>query len=153
MARIRRCDVCGQANLAAEPFCQCGTSLAFVPETEEGDAHQQPTAAAPTTREAQRSSVHLLFAWGEVEVSDRLAIGRDPAFSALADRLAPLGTVSRRHAEVYLQGGSVWVRHLSKENPTYIGARALLAVGEIAELTSGCEVAFSRALIATVKIQ
>jgi len=153
MARIRRCHVCGQANLAAEPFCQCGTSLAFVPETEEGDAHQQPTAAAPTTREAPRSRVHLLFPWGEVEVSDRLPIGRDPAFSALGHRLAPLLSVSRHHAEVYLQEGRVWVRHLGENNPTYVGARALLVVGDIAELTSGCEVAFSRALVATVRIQ
>jgi len=153
MARIKRCNVCRQANLAAEPFCQCGTSLAFVPETEEGDTHQEPTPAAPTTREAPRSKVRLLFPWGEVEVSDRLAIGRDQAFSALANRLAPLDTVSGRHAEIYREQGSVWLRHLSHTNPTYIGARALVVVGDIAELTSGCEVAFSRALVATVIVQ
>lgn len=157
MARVKACDGCGLANPPGELFCSgCGMSLAFVPETipdaPSPQRDQTPLVEMlPIVRESAAPKVLLLFVWGAVEVRERLAIGRDRAFSPLADRLTPLDTVSRIHAEVFVEAGTAFVRHLSENNPTYVNGHALV-VREVAPLTDGCELAFSRSVVATVRI-
>jgi hypothetical protein len=163
MARVKICEVCDRPNPGSELFCAapCGASLALVPEIDDHSvASGTPVGAvAFTEREVPRASAEVAFPWGSVAVGNVLRIGRDRNYSPLADQLgawgqfsgADINTVSGVHAEVFLDGRTLRVRHLGRTNPTYVNGRAL-AAGEVAELSDGAVVAFSRSLIATVKL-
>lgn len=164
MARVKVCVVCEHQNAPGEMFCVgevdgeiCGSSLANIDVTEAVDrsaAEQSNVAVAPvsmTTREPTQRSARVCFPWGEEQVSGLLGIGRDPEFSRLWQRLDSYPTVSGRHAELRLLDGGVCVLHLGGTNPTYVDGRALTA-GESAIVGDGCQVAFSRMLVATVRI-
>jgi pSer/pThr/pTyr-binding forkhead associated (FHA) protein len=84
-----------------------------------------------------------------VEVNARLGIGRDAAFSPIAANLGEF--VSRRHAEVLLECGKLFVRHLGQTNPTYVNGRKL-GDSEQTELVDGDELGFSTQEIAVVRI-
>ena len=151
MARVKRCEVCGKESPPNELFCPspCGSSLAFVPES---DAPASGAAATPAALSHPSTTSHfeLVFSWGAVAIGDRLRIGRDGAFSAIADQIIDMKTVSGRHAEVFTDAGTVKIRHISETNPTYVEGRPM-APGEVLEVTDGCDLAFSRALRATVR--
>lgn len=166
MARVKVCSACGHANVPQEMFCTgdcCGASLANVDVTEAGE--EEPAApaaeaapAAPgaglaqaprTTREAP--CARLEFDWGDEWIGESLAVGRDPAFSPLAGRLAAYRTVSGRHAELEPQGDAVQILQLGGTNPTYVDGRPLQA-GESARARDGARIGFSRAVTAILRI-
>lgn len=155
MARVTICSVCDAANPIGEVFCvKCGTSLTGAFETDDGPpeaSERAPPPLAGTFRETPASAAQLIFAWGAETVGNRLSIGRDSTFSPLADRLAAYESVSRRHAEVFVDGSVLAVRHLGLTNPTYVDGRPL-DVNEVAALHDGAEVGFSRAVVATVRL-
>ncbi len=64
--------------------------------------------------------VELFLDQGTARMDDadpRCIVGRDPA---IAELLGSHESVSRRHAELYLQQGQVWVRDLGSSNGTWI---------------------------------
>lgn len=59
--------------------------------------------------------------WGEVELgADPLVIGRASPATRIAAALAPLDTVSRRHAEIVRVDGAVWLADAGSANGTYV---------------------------------
>lgn len=149
MARVRTCPACDTASAASEPFCKCGTSLAFAPEADE--LHQQ---VFPEVRDAQspvrKTRAFLSFPWGEEEIVNEMCVGRDLSLP-LAPRIGNILTVSRFHAVISVQDGRLWMRHLSATNATTVRER-VLGSGEEVELLNGDEVTFSKALRARVRI-
>lgn len=162
MARMKVCPVCGHRNRPGELECeQDRVPLGDVPLTDEAEASGQKEdfGSEPirppdrTTREGAWSAAcaTLEFPWGEVEVRDRLNVGRDPEFSPLAHRLADNYYVSRRHAEVFVKEGFLYIRHLGTTNPTYHNGKPIEA-GAAVELADGDEISFSRYLTARVRL-
>lgn len=113
-----------------------------------------PTCAAPLPADAERcpycrgpvaSPLVLAFPWGQVEAAQELAIGRDPAWSTLADQLSAHGDVSRRHAIVTPQGRGLGVHDAGSTYGTFHnGVR--LAPGEVAAAAEGDELRFGVSL-------
>jgi pSer/pThr/pTyr-binding forkhead associated (FHA) protein len=95
---------------------------------------------------------HLDFPWGEEPVRGMLCVGRDCAYSPLSGRLQAYPSVSNRHAELRLTPEGLAVRHIGSTNPTYVDGRAL-ASGETALAGDGAEIAFSRALVARLRVE
>lgn len=157
MARVKSCEVCGHPNPPNEVFClSCGASLADVPVTDADAARPaagpvEPPTPAGTFREPAPLAAQLIFDWGPVPVVGGLRVGRDAQFSALGDRIAAVTSVSRRHAELFVQDGRLFVRHLGETNPTYVNGHPL-ATGEALGLDHGAEILFSRALRAVVDL-
>jgi hypothetical protein len=166
MARVKVCNS-GHPNLPTEMFClECGASLARAEVTETGDgggegAGEPPAASQPprpgserapalTSREAP--AARLVFEWGAESIGDRLAVGRDAAYSPLAARLEHFTTVSGRHAELHRTPGGIVLTQVGRTNPTYVDGRPL-GPGEYATLGNGSQIAFSRALTATLRIE
>lgn len=164
MARIKPCGVCKHPNPPTEMFCEnCDASLATAkvkeaPENLPAEPQGAPGDEAAADPQAVAlpgsapGSICLCFPWGEEEVGDCLAVGRDPSFSRLWERCDPYDTVSGRHAELRRRGDKIDVLHLSRTNPTYVDGRTL-SEGECAEASNGSRIAFSRALVATVRIE
>jgi len=55
-------------------------------------------------------------------LNTRIFAGRDPSTCQLAD---PSPTLSRRHAEIYLEGGNIMVRDLGSANGTWVDGQQL----------------------------
>jgi hypothetical protein len=164
MARVKVCPVCEFKNKPAELFCEgdgCGVPLVDVPITDDDNGLQQTAAGSPaarlqplrTLREESWPAARavLEFPWGSVKVMERLNVGRDPDFSPIADRLADNEYVSGRHAEVFLEGGWLYVQHVGATNPTYVNG-APIKCNKPAQLTDGDEVSFSRYMTAIVRL-
>jgi hypothetical protein len=88
-----------------------------------------PTSQTPTTR-TRASRVELEFPWGVVGVDKRMGIGRDPEFSPLADHLSGSPNISRRHAEVWMDGPEFYVRDVGpgaegSTNGTFVNDRRI----------------------------
>lgn len=162
MARVKVCPVCKFENKPGEFFCEridCGVSLADVPITDDAAGPQRPATAGPATRlrtpgtlrEEALTAVRaaLEFPWGAVEVTGRLLVGRDPDFSPVADRLNDY--VSQRHAEVFLEGGQLYVRHVGTTNPTYVNG-APIEGDKPVQLADGDRVNFSWHMTAIVRL-
>lgn len=167
MARVKTCPSCQHDNRPDQPFCAgCGFSLAdvemsvveHVPVAESTieEASNECLSDGKTDRaiSAEEIGRHpvLKFPWGDVEVADTLFVGRDPSISSLAEQieLEGLGWVSRRHAEIYLDEGKLYVRDVGSTNGTYVnGAR--IATQPVL-LADGDQVSFSHRLVATVRL-
>jgi len=97
---------CGHPNQTGSARCAlCNSALAQLP------------AAAPGLR--------LSWPWGAQRLTGRLPLGRDLEFSPLADRLASFPNLSRRHAELWVADGALWVQDLGSMNGTYIDGAPL----------------------------
>ena len=157
---MKVCPVCGHLNRLDELECeQDRVPLADVPPKDIAEAaepkpvvgvEEKPPLRATTREKAWcAAKAALEFPWGQVEVGDRLNIGRDPDFSPLAHRLADNDNVSGRHAELFLKEGILHVRHVGTMNPTYVRGDAIKP-GEEIMLADGDEISFSRHLTAKV---
>lgn len=165
MARVKICPSCQHQNAPDHPFCLgCGFSLADV---EISDAAPEPAATATVSEPIEQPDrigtwretsapertgpcPVLKFPWGDVEVAETLFIGRDPDISPLAQQIDQngFGWVSRRHAEIYVDHGKLYVRDVGSFNGTYInGAR--IATQPVV-LADGDQISFSQRLVATV---
>lgn len=97
---------CSHPNQAGSKRCaRCNCALAELP------------TAAPGLR--------LSWPWGGQRLTGRLPLGRDPEFSPLADRLASFPKLSRRHAELWVADGALWVQDLGSLNRTFIDGAPL----------------------------
>jgi hypothetical protein len=161
MARIKICPVCRTKNDAREPFCtgrehsgrECNTPLADVTAHDGAQGtHElgEGGHVGTTVEPAAGLQAAIEFSWGRAEIESRLGVGRDAEFSAIAGNLGEF--VSRRHAELFFEGGGLFVCHLGQTNPTYLNGRKL-GDGERARLNDGDVVGFSTQEKGVVRIK
>ena len=90
--------------------------------------------------------------WGQIsDLTELLAVGRDYAFSPLARELTPYTHVSRRHAELFVHGDSVWIKDLGSRNGTFVNNEEVQK-GQVFLIDSDSIVRFGPLLAASVKI-
>lgn len=161
MARVRLCINCGNENRPTEVYCaHCAADLdgVSIEDTDQPRASNpdhvdevvQDDPLAEFLSAGTPAGFSLAFPWGEVLVTDRLGIGRDDLFSPIAAQLMPFGTVSGIHAELWLDGAALRLRHLSQSNPTYING-VPHNDATVQTLQDGDTVAFSRQLVVRIK--
>lgn len=100
----------------------------------------------------ERPLVALRFPWGDHQIDGPVAVGREPAFSPLADRLETWDNVSRHHAEIRDENGELVLVDLDSTNGTYHNGQKLVA-NEPASLHTGDTIRFAAHLEATVVTQ
>ena len=86
----------------------------FAPRGSEGGV---PNAVSPTILQGRCAEAVVRFPWGDERFSERLAVGRDPAFSTIAGQLGSFPTVSGAHAEFWLRADGLVLIHISRSNP------------------------------------
>ena len=159
MAPVKVCPVCSKVNGPSAFSCLgCGVDVSSV-EPSEFEEHDRDSGVSGATAahgtqlecETPTGKVSVIFPWGHELISDRLPVGRDAEFSPLSSRLADNNYVSRRHAELFLRDGYLYVRHVGETNPTYVNGRPL-TTGDEQLLADGDEIAFSRHLTARVRV-
>jgi len=103
-----------------KPVERCRHCGGSTPPPQRPTAEQRPAAAPAQRPTTARPGFALVFPWGAESVpADRaLPIGRED--SPLAGRLAAYPNVSRRHAEVSADGGSITVTDLGSANGTFV---------------------------------
>lgn len=130
---------CGQLNPPDAPRCAyCNRLLGEEPE------------ARPA-----RIRAALRWPWNEeLEIVERLLVGREPpAPPALAARLErEFSNVSRRHAELLLADGSLWIVDLGSSNGTFVNDTRL-ASNQRVRLVNGARLRFAASLTATVSMR
>ena len=148
------CTGCGEANPETSRFCsQCGRPLTRVPgertsettsmiftgaEPAEADQSEESVADADALEALPPGTALLVVRRGPNAGSRFLLdsavteVGRRPDSDIFLDDV----TVSRRHAEFYLQGGRFAVRDVGSLNGTYVNRERI----EEAALTGGDEV-------------
>ena len=144
-----------EAPTPDEPIGNGGPTGPSVPVPNDAPVEEAPEKLRKTTLEAPIGPrATLVFEWGEVAVTNRdsVRVGRDPEFSPHADRITDNEYVSRRHAEVFMKDGRVYVRHMSTTNPTYHNGDPIAAPGTEAQLFDEDEVGFSQHLTAKVRL-
>ena len=145
MARVRICPTCGHENAVAAIRCaQCGVAIARIspievapppPEAPAGNPtcpHCEATlppdrATCPYCGEALRPPpcIVITWPWGEQPLDRELIVGRDPAASPLADRLAAYDNLSRRHARLRPAAEGLWIEDLGSTNGVFVDERRL----------------------------
>ncbi|MEY2864550.1 MAG: hypothetical protein RLY58_2257, partial [Pseudomonadota bacterium] len=114
-------------------------------------ARHSPRTPAPNSTSAKAASTEIGWqikamtgplSGKTVAVDSSKIIGRDPA----ADIIISGGHISRRHAEMLLRDGQLWVRDLNSSNGTYVNNRK---VDEIA-LYLGDEIKFDAVIFRVV---
>ena len=132
---------CGQLNAADAGRCvYCDRPM------EVGDENASPPA--PSLRAAIR------WPWTEEWVIDGcLVVGREPpAPAALASRLArEYSNVSRRHAELRVSEGALWIVDLNSSNGTFVNGTRI-APNQPVRLVNGAQLRFAANLVAQIKI-
>jgi hypothetical protein len=145
MARVRICPTCARENAVAAIRCtQCGVSIAQISPTERAppitvssttsapcphcEAMLPPDrVACPYCGESVRTHplIVIVWPWGEQPFDQELIIGRDPAVSPLADRLAGYDNISRRHARLQPAAEGLWIEDLGSTNGVLVNERRL----------------------------
>lgn len=162
MARMRQCTVCWhlESNLMVTLCEECGSGLPDKCIEEEDscqpnkhnvtrDAQSSDGEGCDSERSGCRATLH--FPWGEVEIKDRLNIGRDPEFSPLWDKIKDDLDVSRRHAEIFRENGYVHLQHLGNSWRTYHNDTPI-EKGKTVQLADGDTIRFSEHLTAKLKL-
>ena len=90
----------------------------------------------------------------ETEIEERLIIGREaPAPVAIAARLErEFPNVSRRHAELLIDGDSLWIVDLGSANGTFVNETRLVPNQRV-RLANGARLRFAANLTALVSIR
>ena len=166
MAQVKVCPVCDAESAPSARRCgSCGAMLIGVDLTEKGEAAapgaagaarcvycdrdlQPPAAAAPALRAVVR------WHWTEdVVVEGCLVVGREPpAPPALAARLErDYANVSRRHAELRVSEGALWIVDLGSTNGTFVNDTRL-APNQPVRLANGARLRFAASLVAHVAL-
>lgn len=130
---------CGAENLADRERCLiCNATL-------------RKSASSNVVSE-RKVKVIIVWPWGESEVGGRLAIGRDPKFSELARYIdvPQYQNVSRRHAEILVENGTVWITDLQSTNGTCIDNE--IVFGKKVSLGTNSVVKFGNELEANIRI-
>lgn len=137
-AAVRKCPHadCGQLNPPDAQRCvYCNRPL-----------EERTPASAAQVRAALR------WPWNEeLEIAGKLVVGREPpAPAALAARLErEYPNVSRRHAELLLVEGALWIIDLGSSNGTFVNDTRL-APNQRVRLVNGARVRFAAKLTAVV---
>lgn len=163
MARVKICPVCGHRNEAAELECENDfVSLADIPALEKSGGEKLgedlPASTSPTNdhftkHENTSDSVEaiLQFPWGGVKVGRQLNVGRDSDFSPVAENVINNDFVSRRHAQLSMTDGQVYLHSFNPTNPTYHNDEPLES-GQTVLVNHGDKISFSRYLETTIHI-
>jgi hypothetical protein len=113
----------------------------------------RPLEEAPPAAPVMRAAVR--WPWAEtLEVCGCLLIGREsPTPPALAARLErEYSNVSRRHAELSVSEGALWIVDLGSSNGTYVN-ETRLAPHQPVRLANGAKVRFAAHLVGQVEIR
>lgn len=143
MAGVKICDSCAAENAEGEPLCQCGSSSFHMP--------RQSVESPKTSREqAVHQRVPLTVAvlvcpWGELLLRERMLVGRDPEFSAIAVQLEAYDNVSRKHAEFSIEDRRVSVQDFQSVNGTFVNGQRIEPLVPV-PLSDGDEIRFGRDL-------
>ena len=151
MARVRVCPTCESENPLAVIRCaRCGVSLAQVSPTEAAPPESEP-ASVIEAENAMDSCPHceatvppdqttcpycgeslqtgprivLEWPWGAQALDGELIVGRDPAASPLADRLASYDNLSRRHVCLRPAAEGLWIEDLGSTNGVFVNENRL----------------------------
>jgi hypothetical protein len=90
--------------------------------------------------------------WGQIsDLTELLPIGRDYEYSPLARELTPYTHVSRRHAELFVHGDSVWIKDLGSRNGTFVNNEEVQK-GQVFLIDNDSIVRFGPLLAVSVKI-
>ena len=113
--------------------------------------------AAQAQGEMQARVIRAALAWPwheETEISGQLTIGREAsAPNALTERLKrDFDNVSRRHAELVIRDGALWITDLGSSNGTFVNDTRL-APRQPVRLINGARLRFAASLTATVSIR
>lgn len=167
MARLRICPDCNFANPLSEGegpvmHClQCHRSISDVTPTQPRGALGDQALTSDTALDRapggepapHQPRYELAFPWGRHAVLGCLNIGREPAFSTIAERIQQVdvpATVSRMHATLYVDpSGMLQLKDLGAKNCTYVNGDPI-SQGRPIGLVEGDEVSFSSSLTATV---
>ncbi|MCW5935340.1 MAG: FHA domain-containing protein [Fimbriimonadia bacterium] len=122
-----QCPICGQVNPPGEAYCmECGFLLTSAAPEE----NLEPERSFPKLRDTPSGRDFLLKAGVNI-------IGRDPS----ADILLNDGTVSRRHAQILVEGNTAFVEELGSTNGSKLGGKTL-SIGQRAPLANGDSLQF-----------
>ncbi|KPQ32103.1 MAG: FHA domain [Phormidesmis priestleyi Ana] len=104
-----------------------------------GAGSTKPTEGAITPRMGIRLSHNEQF----IEIADRVLVGRDQSISPIAEHI-PLSfdNISRRHAELWVEGGKAYVKDAGSTNGTFINGDKLAAEVE-QPVKAGDEIRFA----------
>lgn len=105
----------------------------------------------PTEAPAEPEACEVEFPWGVVRFERELPVGRDPDFSPIADELSPFGTVSRSHARLVFNGGTLYVLDEHSSQGTFVDGERLIP-GQPVEAPPDATIYFSGKLIARVRV-
>ena len=133
MAGLKVCKRCGMKNPVGEPVClnpACDSnSFVLYPEDREDSGHETQSANCdhnqPNRPARSSASVVLQCPWGEETLAGRFALGRDPDFSPVASRLDTYDNVSRRHAELSIDGQAVRLQDFQSVNGTFVNGQRI----------------------------
>jgi len=128
MARVKVCKRCRRENPVGEPVClntECDSDqFVLYP----GDGHEPtPDGNEIESDETTRAAVGVVLQcpWGEEAISGRLPLGRDPEFSPVASRLDAFENISRRHAELSIDGRAVRLQDFQSMNGTFVNGQRI----------------------------
>lgn len=170
MENIKICPGCKREQDARESICpDCGTDLtgtAIGRQESPAPASQSRDRICPDPQCGAHNSSHatecvycganlagskdmtsvtilLRWPWGEMRLSQPLNVGRDPAFSPLANDLSSFLDISRVHATLNkLADGSVEIEDRGSKFGTKVGGEYIQGQRKI--ITSDTEIAFSQ---------
>lgn len=110
-----RCPTCGGPASDGAVCDYCGMAVSRVTAVGGGTGAE---STGPVTR--------LLGPWGVVEIgSEPVLIGRLSSTPAIADALADVDIVSRKHAEIVVRDGRTWLRDIGSANGTAVNEQRL----------------------------
>jgi len=149
---VKVCLACKRESPVTEVLCpHCGASTFVGASGEEANASPSQRQIQDGTAGLTPISVVLEWPWGCIDVVKRLPVGRDEEFSELAAALVSYDNVSRRHAEVLIEGDRVYVRDAGSRNGTYINGR-VIQPHDLVPVFDGDELRFARDLRAKIRI-
>lgn len=166
------CSTCGHPNIAGSAFCEsCGSQLSQVPPMPQptpAPVYQPPAAPAPTPAPIYQPPVQPTPAPGYVtgrlviqasnvslpipQGKPTILIGREDPVSGIFPEidLDPYGAqeegVGRRHAQLLIQSGQVFIEDLDSVNGTFLN-RQKIAARQPQPLKNGDELRFGKLIM------
>jgi hypothetical protein len=143
---VKRCPnpICRHANSLDRTYCVYCNSPLDLPGLC-GD----PGRKIRGPKKKGRQRFVLSFPWAQIEIEDELRLGRLPAFSCLADRLAVYGDISGKHAVIRVSELDVVIIDVGSSNGTFVNDRRVPEYQEI-HIENDDTIRFANSLIVKV---